>query len=415
MRGSVVRRTDSKGRARYYVVVDETADGKRRRRWHSDPATGSAFTTRRAADEYCASLVVATGQGTYVTPSHLTTGQWLTRWLDAATDRLRPSTWASYEKNLRVHVLPTLADVPLQQLTTHHLDELYARLRREGRATTRGKGEGLSPRTVRYVHTIVRAALKDAARKGLVVRNVADQATPPAARQPGGGMATWTAPELARFVAGTTDHPLHPVLVLLAMTGMRRGEALGLRWSDVDLDRGRVYVSRTVGKVAGRVVEGDTKTAAGRRSVALDPQLVELLDQHFQHQAAERDLVGVGYVDRGLVFASPTGDYLYPEGVSRLFKDLSRELGLPVIRLHDLRHTWATLALQAGVHPKVVQERLGHSTVTVTLQTYSHVLPAMHDEAAATVANLVRAAADPTVTPLRAVAGRRSGSARAAQ
>lgn len=401
MRGSVVKRTGKDGRARYYVVVEESAGNERKRRWHSDPATGSAFTSKRAADDYCARQVVARGQGLYVTPSDLTVEDWLTRWLDSATDRLKPSTWASYEKNVRVHVLPTLGRIPLQQLSAHHLDRLYAQLRKTGKATKHGGGEGLSPRTVRYVHTIVKAALADAERKGLVARNAAAAASPPSSKVDEQVMRTWSAPELARFLDGTRDDDQGALWAFLAMTGCRRGEALGLRWSDVDLDRGRAHIVTTVGKVAGQVVEGSTKTAAGRRVVALDPNLVQQLREHRADQDEQRQLLGAGYRDDGRVFAHPDGTVLYPEGVSRRFLAAAERLGLPRIRLHDLRHTWATLALQAGVHPKVVQERLGHASVTITLQTYSHVIPAMHDDAAATVANLVRAAADPRVRSIR--------------
>ncbi|HPJ20585.1 MAG TPA: site-specific integrase, partial [Actinomycetota bacterium] len=139
----------------------------------------------------------------------------------------------------------------------------------------------------------------------------------------------------------------------------------------------------------------------GRRPIALDADLVDRLRAHREAQNHERELVGVGYRDQGLVFANPDGSPVYPEGVSRAFKEQAVAHGLPTIRLHDARHTWATLALQSGVHPKVVQERLGHSSITITLQTYSHVIPSMHEDAAETVASMIRAAKDPKVVPLR--------------
>ncbi|MDZ4250684.1 MAG: site-specific integrase, partial [Candidatus Nanopelagicales bacterium] len=182
-----------------------------------------------------------------------------------------------------------------------------------------------------------------------------------------------------------------------------RGEALGLRWTDVDIGRRRASITSSVGRVSGKIIEGGTKTGAGRRPIALDDSILAALADQRARQHRDRDLVGAGYRDQGLVFASPEGSYVNPEHVSRVFKSEVQRLGLPPIRLHDLRHTWATLALQSGVHPRVVQERLGHSNVTITLQVYSHVVPLMHDEAAATVAGLIEAARDPKVTRLRKV------------
>jgi integrase len=202
-------------------------------------------------------------------------------------------------------------------------------------------------------------------------------------------MRTWTADELGTFLDGTTEHRGAAVFAFLAMTGARRGEALGLRWRDLDLAGGRAAIVQTVQKIAGVTVVGTTKTAAGRRVVALDAGLVALLRTHRREQAELRLLLGAGWRDNGLVFPDHTGAPAAPESVSRAFRRAVLDLGLPLIRLHDLRHTWATLALQAKVHPKVVQERLGHSNIAVTLGIYSHVAPSLHDEAAETVAALV--------------------------
>jgi len=394
VRGAVATRTGADGKPRYYVVVDETAaDGKRRRRWHTDPATGQAFTRKRPAEDYAAKLATAQTSGTYVSPTDDTLAGWLAIWLATAQHRLKPSTYASYEKNIRLHVIPHLGAVRLQRLTGAHLDKLYAQLLTSGRVGTSGKakGAGLSPRTVRYVHTILKAALGDAVRKGLLTVNPANVADAPT--QVGGPpeLTTWTPEQLSTFLAGTREHAFGPVWTFLALTGCRRGEALGLRWRDVDLDRGRASLVQSIGRVRGQVIVGSTKS--GRpRSIALDPGLVHLLRDQAARQKTERELMGAGYADQGLVFAAPDGGCLYPEGVWRVFVAQAEHLGLPRIRVHDLRHTWATMALTAGVHPKIVQERLGHSSISITLQVYSHVTPVMHAEAAATVADMVAAA-----------------------
>jgi integrase len=171
---------------------------------------------------------------------------------------------------------------------------------------------------------------------------------------------------------------------------MRRGEVLGLRWQDVDLDAGRVSISQTLIVVGGYEVQfSEPKTASGRRMIALDPQTVAALREHKQRQMLERSLMGDAYEDADLVFAREDGAPLHPDSFSDAFWRHAKAEKLPRIRFHDLRHTHATLALAAGVHPKVVSERLGHSSITITLDTYSHAIPAMQETAADLVAALV--------------------------
>lgn len=391
MKGSVVKRTDKRGKAAYYVVIDERDEtGKRRRRWRTDPATGAAFTKRAAADAYAATLVSSIHAGNYVEPSKETVGSWLDMWLQIIRPTVRLSTWASYEKNVRLHIKPHLGDRALGRLTAADCDRLYATLLAGGRLDHK-VGQGLSPRTVRYIATILGRALKDAVRKGLLTRNPAEYADPPrASAEAGKTMQTFSAEEGERFLEAVGDHRYGVLFVFLALTGVRRGEALAVRWRDVDFDSGRVSIRGTVGRVAGKVVVGATKTARGSRAVALDAELVQMIRDHRVRQAEQRLLLGSGWRDLDLVFPNECGDYKYPETVSRAFRKLVASVDLPSIRLHDLRHTWATLGLQSGVHPKVVQERLGHANVGVTIDIYSHVAPILHDEAAETVASLYR-------------------------
>lgn len=221
------------------------------------------------------------------------------------------------------------------------------------------------------------------------MRNVADQANPPvpAQRQE---LTTWTAAELRRFLDYVSGDRLVGAYTLAATTGLRRGEVLGLRWRDVDLDAAWVRVVQTLVTVNYKVIVSTPKTNRGRRSVALDPTTVAALRAHRVRQAEERLALGIGAApDDALVFAEPDGALLHPGHFSDRFDRLVKAAEVPRIRLHDLRHTHATLALQAGVHPKVVSERLGHSTIAITLDTYSHAIPAMEEEAAAKVARLV--------------------------
>jgi integrase len=202
-------------------------------------------------------------------------------------------------------------------------------------------------------------------------------------------MKTWSAEQLAAFLASVREDRLHSLWHTLALTGMRRGEALGLLWEDVDLEAARISVRRALVPSGREVVVSEPKTARGRRSVALDPETIEVLKARAASQLGEQQEWGDGWTETGLVFTQENGEALHPEVITRRFRQAVKKAMLPAIRLHDLRHTHATLALRAGIHPKVVSERLGHSTVSFTLDVYSHAIPAMQEEAASLLAGLV--------------------------
>lgn len=383
MRGSVVKRG-----AGYSVVIElspDPATGKRRQKWHS------GYATKKEAERARTKLLGQVDDGAYVEHSRQTVAEYMADWLPAIEATVKPATFYSYARNVRLHVIPNVGRVRLSQLDAGALNALYAKLLEGGRADGRG---GLSPRSVHYVHTILHRAMKDAVRWGRLVRNPVDAADPPKkkaqAEKP--EMVTWSADELAQFLGHAADvgSRHYPAWHLLASTGLRRGEALGLRWSDVDLDAGRAQIRQTVITVNHVVQVGTPKTAKGRRSIALDRDTVQVLRDHRRRQAEHRLQMGAGWTDYGLLFTKVDGSPLHPELFSREFDRRVESWGLPWMRLHDLRHTWATLALQAGVHPKVVSERLGHSTIAITLDTYSHVTPAMQSDAAETVAALFR-------------------------
>ena len=254
--------------------------------------------------------------------------------------------------------------------------------------------KALSPRSVRYLHAIVRRALSDARRWGLVVRNVADQADPPRPDRNREAMRVWSAEQVRSFLEHVRGDRLYALWLLLATTGMRRGEACGLSWDDIDLGAARIAVRRNLTAVRGRGQDrvaswSEPKTSKSRRSVAIDTATAETLRAHRKFQLEERLAAGPAYVELGLAFCREDGSELDPDWVSKRFERLVVAAGVPRIRLHDLRHTHATLALQAGVHVKVVSERLGHATVGMTLDTYSHVIPALGEDAAAKVAALM--------------------------
>jgi integrase len=343
-------------------------------------------------------------RGEWIDPSTQAFGDYLDAWV--AGLRLASSTVASYRRNLRLHVKPYLGAVPLAAVTSAKLNELYRTLEEKGHRNHKGEldGKPLSFRTVRYVHTILRAALQAAVdgEPPLLGKNVADKAKPPSAKEAKPPeMHPWTAPQLAAFLTWTKDHSfLHAAWWVLAMTGMRRGELLALRWRDLDLAAGTVRIRRSVGVVQvkgqpAHLKEGPTKTAKPR-VVDLDAATVEV----FKDWHAERGALSVELVrDDALIFGTEEGEWRHPHGFSTRFKktlarfrkwqEKAGVVPIPEVRLHDLRHTHATLLLMKGIPVKVVSERLGHSSPVVTLTIYAHVLPGNQRDAAYQFAALI--------------------------
>ena len=378
MRGHVRRRGQ-----KWVVIVDVGYDenGKRKQRWHS------GFETKRDASKALTEIANRLQRGDYVEPSKVTLAVFLREWLAGVKATIRPSTWKSYELNVERHIIPALGSLPLQSVTAARLNAFYGELLERGHLG-RTSGGGLSARTVRYIHMILRRALSDACRWNRLARNPADQADPP---RPGASasMSTLAADELRTFLDHVSGDRLHAVWMVLATTGVRRGEALGLRWRDVDLEAGRLAIRQTLLSVRKEVFFSTPKTAKSRRSVALDPRTVAALRAHRAQQIEERLVLSGGWPDHDLVFTREDGEPVHPDRLSWAFNRHVKEADLPRIRLHDLRHTHASLALAAGIHPKVVSERLGHATVSITLDTYSHAIPAMQEEAAEKVAAVV--------------------------
>lgn len=373
MRGHIAKKGN-----RYYVVIYEGPDpgtGKSRHRWHS------AGTTRKDAQRLLAELVKKSHDGDYRAPDRVTVGQYLEqRWLPIKKAQLRASTFDSYRRNIDNHVVPAIGTVPLQRLTPEHLDAFYGELLTSGRRS--GNGGGLSVKTVRNIHTMLHKALADAARKGTVPRNVATLADPPrlsSARRP--EMTVWDADQLRQFLDEIAGHRLYSAFYLLATTGMRRGELLGLRWSDVDLERPSISVSRALVIVAYKPQLSDVKTGQGRRTIDLEPKTVAVLRAWKKRQMEEHMLTNVR-PDTGRMFAHPDGSCVNPDYFSQVFDRHLTKSALPRIRLHDLRHTHASILLKQGVPLKVVSERLGHSNPAFTLSVYQHLLPGMQADAA---------------------------------
>jgi integrase len=363
----------------YWAELDPGPDGRRRQQ------SKGGFRTRKDAERAFAELRDDVRRGAHVSASKMTLGRFLSdEWLPAIRASVRPTTWDHYWRNVDAHVGPALGSVQLQGLTPARLNAFYARMLESGR---RRGGGPLSPKTVRHVHTMLRKALEDAVRWGRLSHNVADRAQPP---KPGTAeMKVWSPEQIRSFLDFVRDDRLYAAWLLLATTGMRRGEVLGLRWRDVDLGAGRLAVVHTLTVAHYRVGVSEPKTGKGRRSVALDPETVGALRLHRKLQREERLAWGEAWQDTGLVFTREDGTLVHPHQFSRFFERHVLASGLPRIRLHDVRHSYATAALAAGIPAKVVSERLGHANVSITLDTYSHVLPALQEDAANKVARLI--------------------------
>jgi integrase len=320
---------------------------------------------RGAYRDLDAGLDLATGRQTVV--------QYLTQWLSAAVKpSVKTKTYEGYESIVRVRLAPRIGRKALTRLTPLDIQALYTDL----------QAAGLSGRSVSHTHHVLHRAFRQAVRWGVLARNPCDGVTPP--RPERREMRVLSQAEAGTLLDATRDHPAHGLYVLALTTGMRQGELLGLRWDDVDLDGAKLAVRQSLQRQReGGLVFIEPKTARSRRTVLLSRLAVTALREHRRRQLADRLATGPAWEDRGLVFANATGGPLDPSHQTHVFKDALRLAGLPAIRFHDLRHTAATLLLAQGVHPKVVSEMLGHTTITLTLDTYSHLVPVMHEQAAA--------------------------------
>lgn len=313
-------------------------------------------------------------------------------WLDLQQTQLQPSTWDSYRAVLSRYLLSHLGDTTLVDLDGRTFTRLYQHLLRAGGRD----GRPLSIRTVRYVHQILHKALSDAVRDGLLRTNPSDAATlpklhPDRVDELGDDQRVdaWSAAQLRAFLAATAGHPRHPLWVTAAGTGLRRGELLGLSWPSVDLDARTLVVRQSLSVVRRHVRLKPPKTVQSR-TITFDGRVAAALAAQRAAQRGDADRLGPCHHNAwDLVFAAETGVALTPDVVSRWFRQAVAASGVAPLRLHGLRHTHATLLLQAGVPVKVVSQRLGHASVQLTLDVYAHVLPAMDADAAGRFADFV--------------------------
>jgi len=351
-----------------------------------DPVTGNnrrkSVTVRGSrvdAEKKLAELQHQIDTGSLAVPAKVTVGQYLERWLrDYATPNLSPRTTEGYRTIINTHLIPALGRYALQKLTSPMIAAYYREKQEHGRCD--GKG-GLSSTTVRQHAMVLHKALETAVLEwGLLARNPADKVKAPRVRQK--EWAPFDESGAKRILKAVVNHPLYPVFHLTFGTGMRRSEVMGLRWCDIDLERRAIYVTRSLHQLhTGEYVIRPPKTEAGKRFVKLTPEVVDMLRRHRAHREAQAAMHRIELDEQGLVFANADGSHIRPDYVSSVWRKFARQCGLQGVRFHDSRHLHASLLLKRGVHPKIVQGRLGHSSIKITMDTYSHVMEGMQEAA----------------------------------
>jgi len=356
MKGSIVARGNS-----YRVMVSGFENGQR----HQITRTAHS---KKEAERVKRELLTRLDNGILSEPKG-TLAEYLARWQrDYVAANLSPTTACGYQYVIRTHITPAIGNLPLKNLRPETLQKYYAE-----------KLHRLSSTSVRHHHSLLRRAFKQAVQWGLLPRNPADNVSPPRYRKV--EMRVLGEDDIHRVLDASNSH--YPLFFLALYTGLRRGELLALRWQDVDLTMAEINVNRSIIPLpGGKFAFKDTKTAKGRRNVAISPNTCQVLRQHLDAEMALCARFGVKFSNDRLLFCHYDGTPLRSNSVSGEWRKLVRKLGLRGVRFHDTRHTMATAMLRAGVHPKIVQERLGHSSIAVTLDTYSHIVPGLQRAAA---------------------------------
>jgi integrase len=360
--GSIYQRADGTWVA---VVHDGYKDGKRKRKYLYGKTRGKVKEklTKTLHDQQI---------GLPISFERQSVGQYLTYWLDESVKgSVRDRTFDSYSDTVRLHLMPGLGRHQLPDLTPQHVQKyLNDKLQ-----------SGLSATTVRYHQAVLRVALNQALRWGLVVRNVATLVNPPKVVRP--DFEPLSPEEARQLLQAVRGHRLEAVVSAAMAVGLRQGETLGLRWDDVDLDTGRMRIRGQLQRIDGRLQIVEPKSRRSRRTLTMPSSTIAALREHRVRQLEERLAAGDTWNDLGFVFSTATGTPLDERNVRRWFKQVQEENGLRRIRFHDLRHTCASLLVAQHVHPRVVMEILGHSQISITMDLYSSVMPPLEQEAAA--------------------------------
>jgi integrase len=365
MRGHI--RNRYKGSYDITVELERDPITKKRQQYHE-----TIKGTKKDAEKRLAELEHQLDKGSFARPGKLTVAEFLEAWLkeNCVPNRARNTT-ETYDFFIHKHIIPSIGMIPLTSLRPGHLQHLYKEK----------QDSGLGDRSRRYIHSTLHRALKIAVQQGLISSNPADAVESPKVKHR--DMKTMSEPDIHLFLEYARSTPYYALFYTALFTGMRRSELLALQWADIDLATGTISVNRTLHQLRNKeIVISQPKTAKSRRLLELPDLLTEVLKEHRKQQKDLLRALGKTLEDDTYVFLNNKGQHLLPDAVSKAWSKLAKLTGMKGIRLHDARHTHASLMLKGGEHPKVVQERLGHASIQVTLDTYSHVTPGIHKDAA---------------------------------
>lgn len=348
----------------YQFYTGEIVNGKRKK------ITKRGFRTKKEAERAMVEAQAAYQKGEYVEPSKMLFRDYMQDWIKTKRN-LNKTTFELYDSYLRTHILPKLGHIPLSKLTALDIELFLDSL----------QNKELAASSVKRIFSIVHAALNAAVAKDLVVKNVANKVEKPQVTRRR-ELVVWDPDFVSEFLEKTKYASRHWIAVYLAvMTGMRQGEILGLRWSDIDFEKRNLTIQQTVNR--HREIVTGAKTKKSVRSVAISPETVEALKEHRKMIMEERVALGPAYQNNDLVVCTHFGGPVTQRAIQKVWTSFLKKTGAPKITFHDLRHTHASLLIKQGVHIKVISERLGHSSVSITMDTYGHLMPNMQEDAAA--------------------------------
>ncbi len=379
--GTIRQRPDGRWEARFTVGRDP-GTGKQMQR----SVYGS---TQKEVRQKLAQAVADLDNGTYQAPSKMTVGQWLDIWQQEYLGGVKPFTVQGYEKNVRVHLKPALGAIKLDALSAHTVQKFINDM-----SKPHGDKPPLSPKTVRNAHGVLHKALQQAVKVGYIRFNPADACELPRLERK--EINPLDSEAMAAFMRAIEGHRFETVYLTMLFTGMRRGEAFGLLWDSVDLDKGTIRIDRQLQNIPGKPGEFrliSTKNGKGR-TVTAAPFVVELLKKHRARQLRDRLKAGPLWQDHGYVFCNEIGEHLSPSTVYHNYKEIVASIGLPDLRLHDLRHSYAVASLRAGDDVKTVQSNMGHHTAAFTLDVYGHVTEEMKQASAARMEEYIKGIAN---------------------
>ncbi|MGI6601353.1 MAG: tyrosine-type recombinase/integrase [Dethiobacteria bacterium] len=377
--GSITKRKDGRWQASILVGYDPKT-GKQKRKYFYGR-------TRKEVQRKLNEIIPEVQAGTYREPANITVAEWFTTWLNVyMKPSLRPTTWESYRYQVEGHIIPALGHLKLPQLQTAHIQRLYNKKLKSGRLD--GRKGGLSPRSIKYIHTVIHSALEQAKKEGMIIINPAEATKLPKQEQK--EIKYLDAAEAAIFLATAKESKHFAAFFLALNTGIRRGELLGLRWQDIDFKACQLTVNQGLVRVTGKgLIFQEPKTKLSNRVINLAPAVLQVLKEHKAKQNEIRLLAGSAYdADLDLVFANELGEPICPRAFTRVFERVVKRAGLDVT-FHGLRHTFATIALEQGVDIKTIQETLGHHSAAFTMDVYSSVTAKMKKEAADRVGDLL--------------------------